>query len=70
MSRRTARYRKWSARRVLRSRSIGSSKKYKLGSLAYYYKGVGIPDNEDALSSIIVGNSLLTGRGVPVAGRT
>ena len=41
---------------------------YKLGSLAYYYKGVGIPDNEDALSSIIVGNSLLTGRGVPVAG--
>jgi L-arabinose isomerase len=41
---------------------------YKLGSLAYYHKGVGIPDNEDALSSIIVGNSLLTGRGVPVAG--
>jgi L-arabinose isomerase len=41
---------------------------HKLGSLAYYYMGVGIPDNEDALSSIIVGNSLLTGRGVPVAG--
>ena len=41
---------------------------YGLGSLAYYYKGVGIAENEDALSSIIVGNSLLTGRGVPVAG--
>jgi L-arabinose isomerase len=41
---------------------------YKLGSLAYYYKGVGIPDNEDVLSSIIVGTSLLTGRGIPVAG--
>ena len=41
---------------------------YHLGSLAYYYKGVGIPENEDALSSTIVGNSLLTGRGVPVAG--
>ena len=42
--------------------------KYRLGSLAYYYKGVGIAENEDALSSIIVGNSLLTGRGIPVAG--
>jgi L-arabinose isomerase len=41
---------------------------HKLGSLAYYYKGVGIADNEDAISSIIVGNSLLTGRGIPVAG--
>jgi L-arabinose isomerase len=41
---------------------------HKLGSLAYYYKGVGIADNEDTLSSIIVGNSLLTGRGIPVAG--
>jgi L-arabinose isomerase len=43
-------------------------KEYRLGSLAYYYKGVGIADNEDTLSSIIVGNSLLTGRGIPVAG--
>ena len=42
--------------------------KYRLGSLAYYYKGVGIAENEDALSSIIVGNSLLTARGIPVAG--
>ncbi len=42
--------------------------KYRLGSLAYYYKGSGIAENEDALSSIIVGNSLLTARGIPVAG--
>ena len=39
-----------------------------LGSLAYYYKGVGIAENEDAISSIIVGTSLLTARGIPVAG--
>jgi L-arabinose isomerase len=39
-----------------------------LGSLAYYYMGVGNPPNEDAISSIILGNSLLTARHVPVAG--
>ncbi len=39
-----------------------------LGSLAYYYKGTGNPANEDAISSIILGNSLLTARGIPVAG--
>jgi L-arabinose isomerase len=42
--------------------------KYQLGSLAYYYKGTGNVDNEDTISSIILGNSLLTARGVPVAG--
>ena len=42
--------------------------KYKLGSMAYYYKGSGIAENEDTLSSIIVGTSLLTARGIPVAG--
>jgi L-arabinose isomerase len=41
---------------------------YRLGSLAYYYKGAGNPENEEAISSIILGNSLLTARGVPVAG--
>jgi L-arabinose isomerase len=42
--------------------------RHRLGSLAYYHKGVGSPDNEDAISSIILGTSLLTARGVPVAG--
>ncbi|HEY4064901.1 MAG TPA: arabinose isomerase [Puia sp.] len=41
---------------------------YRLGSMAYYYKGTGNPDNEEAISSIILGNSLLTARGIPVAG--
>jgi len=41
---------------------------HRLGSMAYYYKGEGIPANEDAISSIILGNSLLTARGIPVAG--
>lgn len=41
---------------------------HRLGSLAYYYMGTGNQANEDAISSIILGTSLLTGRGVPVAG--
>jgi len=41
---------------------------HQLGSLAYYYQGTGIPENEDAISSIILGTSLLTARGIPVAG--
>ena len=39
-----------------------------LGSLAYYYRGTGNAENEDTISSIILGTSLLTARGVPVAG--
>lgn len=39
-----------------------------LGSMAYYYMGRGNGENEDAISSIILGTSLLTGRGIPVAG--
>jgi L-arabinose isomerase len=39
-----------------------------LGSLAYYYQGTGNPENEEAISSIILGTSLLTARGIPVAG--
>ncbi len=41
---------------------------HNLGSLAYYYQGVGNPANEDTISSIILGASLLTARGIPVAG--
>jgi L-arabinose isomerase len=41
---------------------------HNLGSLAYYYKGTGVEESEDAVSSMILGNSLLTARGIPVAG--
>jgi L-arabinose isomerase len=43
-------------------------RRHDLGSLAYYYMGVGNAANEDAISSIILGTSLLTARGIPVAG--
>jgi L-arabinose isomerase len=42
--------------------------KYGLGSLAYYHKGSGNSVNEDTMSSVILGNSLLTANNVPVAG--
>jgi L-arabinose isomerase len=42
--------------------------RHRLGSMAYYHKGVGDAENEDAIASIILGTSLLTARGVPVAG--
>ncbi len=41
---------------------------HRLGSLAYYYKGTGVSENEATIASIILGCSQLTGRGVPVAG--
>ncbi|MCC6415813.1 MAG: arabinose isomerase [Opitutaceae bacterium] len=41
---------------------------HRLGSLAYYYKGTGVAENEATMASIILGTSLLTARGVPVAG--
>jgi L-arabinose isomerase len=41
---------------------------HNLGSLAYYYKGSGNQENDDVISSIILGTSLLSGRRVPVAG--
>ena len=42
--------------------------KYSLGSIAYYHKGTGNPLNADTMSSVILGSSLLTANGVPVAG--
>ena len=42
--------------------------KYQLGSLAYYHKGSGNAVNEDTMSSVILGNSLLTASHIPVAG--
>lgn len=42
--------------------------RHNLGSMAYYHKGTGNLLNADAMSSVILGNSLLTARGIPVAG--
>lgn len=42
--------------------------KYHLGSMAYFYKGTGNRESEEAIASIILGNSLLTARGIPVGG--
>lgn len=39
-----------------------------LNAMAYYYKGSGNAANEDTLSSIILGTSMLTVRHIPVAG--
>ena len=40
--------------------------KHRLGSMAYYYEGTG--EYADIVTSVIAGNTLLTGRHVPVAG--
>jgi L-arabinose isomerase len=46
----------------------GLVQNHKLDLMAYYYKGTGVLENEDTMSSIILGTSLLTGNSIPVAG--
>jgi len=46
----------------------GFVERHALDAMAYYYKGSGVAANEDTMSSIILGTSLLTARHVPVAG--
>lgn len=42
--------------------------RHRLGSLAYYFESVAGHAHQDLISSVILGNSLLTARGIPIAG--
>lgn len=42
--------------------------KHRLGSMAYYYAGTNGNEYENIITSVIAGNTLLTGKNIPIAG--
>ncbi|MGD9519765.1 MAG: arabinose isomerase [Armatimonadota bacterium] len=57
---------RWAARVALGLERL--VEKFRLDGLAYYYRGLGGNTNERLSCSFVIGSSLLTGRGVPIAG--